>query len=748
MIFSNIKQFLKQNKKIFYYLGFFVVMFSVMSDTTFAADFAEIKKTTSTVAEWLLKWVSVLLALITYLATIFLSPEWINGSLFGLNTYFKDVWILVSNVVYFIFAFILIWVAFMNIVWRTWEQYQLKQALPKFIVWVLIVPFSWFLVQFILSVSAVLTISALTLPFDTFDKFESKLTEVKIPKSCTINLSAKDKDWNSIDSFIDCPREWAVDLIPLIQEWESIDTIFWIISMYTYWIISFDTVWDVDWFDLNSVTNLWDLIVKIIFDLLFVIIYSILMITLWIVLMIRWIYIWIYTMISPVFWLMYFFDKKEWWEWFFWKFNVKEFISLAMVPVYTMLALSFWLLFLYVVWAGMTSEEAISQTKTVSIEKSACEWTDAKDSCIKINDFQLVIKWAVSRDEDGTWLLKNIWWTWLWIVWALILKLFGIIVLWWTIMAAMRSSEITKTITQPIYDFGSKVWWIVTAAPGNIPIFGGQSMKSMDSVASQVSGWISSAQSKRASDFIWKHPFLPWSNWASNIADLTAIRNTMNWKSWDPIAQIKAVEEGMIKAWSAENAKNLESSRLLILDALKNLNLNKDWKITIDTLKDQKGFEDAMNKIDAEATKRNMEFIPGKDWTDIQMKDINKFIKKWETSDTSSSVWNNNITSQVVNNNMVFDLPWVWKINWNTNWWSEVESFNTDDYKDLANYITKNNMSNDDFQHLMNELNVKSGKTDSIKDEIWKYFKSDWTKDVTQSSWDKSALKKYLDWNK
>jgi hypothetical protein len=40
--------------------------------------------------------------------------------------------------------------------------------MPKFIVGVLIVPFSWFLVQFILSISSLLTVGVLTLPFDSF----------------------------------------------------------------------------------------------------------------------------------------------------------------------------------------------------------------------------------------------------------------------------------------------------------------------------------------------------------------------------------------------------------------------------------------------------------------------------------------------------------------------------------------------------------------------------------------------------
>ena len=115
MILSNIKQFF--NKKPIYYIVFFLVLFLFQYDSTFAADNELIKKI-ETFSSWLLQWVGVLLGLATYLATMFLSPEWINGSIFGLDKYFKDVWILVSNVVYFVFAFVLIWIAFMNIIWK------------------------------------------------------------------------------------------------------------------------------------------------------------------------------------------------------------------------------------------------------------------------------------------------------------------------------------------------------------------------------------------------------------------------------------------------------------------------------------------------------------------------------------------------------------------------------------------------------------------------------------------------------
>jgi hypothetical protein len=52
----------------------------------------------------------------------------------------------------------------------------------------LIVPFSWFIVQFLVSVSSILTISAMNLPFEAFKDYESAMSKVEIPKNCTIKL--------------------------------------------------------------------------------------------------------------------------------------------------------------------------------------------------------------------------------------------------------------------------------------------------------------------------------------------------------------------------------------------------------------------------------------------------------------------------------------------------------------------------------------------------------------------------------
>ncbi len=558
MIFSNISQFFKQNKKIFCYIVLFLALFWVSGDFAFARgagddtdgqDFVDI-------INWLMQWIWVWLALFTYLATVFLSPEWYNGNFFGMTDEFNKIWILVSNVVYFVFALILIWIAFMNIIWKNADQYQLKQALPKFIVWVLIVPFSWFLVQFILSIAAVLTVSSLTLPFDTFKEYGTNMKNISLPSKCYLDLttfgnssdSAAKKDTatetqtqttgtkttssTSSDDYIRCDK---INSSTAAADSNSISSIFGIVSLYTYGILSFDSIDNITRSQINNwnIKTFWDLVVKIWFDFIFVIVYWILFITLWMVLLIRWVYIWIYTMMSPVFWLMYFFDKKDWaWEGFFSKFNVKEFISLALVPVYVMLALSFGLLFIYVIGQWMTSVESGWDGNVV---------IDGKNNIITLgNNFSLEIKWNMSNlsADDVTGFLDTIeegWTGALWVIGTLILKVFGIIVLRWAIMAAMRTSEITKTITQPIYDFGSKVWGIVASAPGNMPVFWWKSATELSSAAWAVKTSIDSHYTSRWTEW-WNEvsPFAKTSaSWMNSVnARHTWVNSKAQWEEY------------------------------------------------------------------------------------------------------------------------------------------------------------------------------------------------------------------------
>ena len=668
------------NKKIIKYFFIFFVVYYLSSDISFATEnIDQMVENTSTIAEGLLKWISMILALFTYLTTVFLSPAWINWGLFWLNGYFKEIWILVSNLVYFVFAFILIWIAFMNIIWKSADQYQLKQALPKFIVWVLIVPFSWFLVQFILSLSAVLTVASLSLPFDTFDKYEKSLDKVSIPKECTLDLRSfldKGTAWNETTEdtgYFSCtnrknPSE-AISINEIAWAWKSIDSIFWIIAMYSYGVLSLDTIDGVDKVDLGSVKTMWDLIVKIVFDLLFVFIYSILMIAIWMVLMIRWIYIWIYIMISPVFWLMYFFGKKDWWwNWFFSKFNIKEFIALAMVPVYTMLALSFWLLFLFIVWSWMSGTSTFSQGSA---------WSDVKvwEDNIQVWQFKLNIKWQVSKLDNATWFMKEVWWAWLWIVWSLILKVFGIVILWWTIMAAMSTSKITEAIIKPLQDFWEKVGWIITSAPWNIPIFptwkwGMQSMRSLSQAWSTIESVISSKGSVRASilsNQLWFgndkvtdnmnsiKSRIPWANNDEKRAWLA--KEMLKWVDWDAnkLHNNPLAKENLYELWKI----------IIWLEGLKWININSSNDIN-----DTNKIAELYKAIEAKWWKF-VDILPEANWG-INGAAIQEAVKRykenannsnWEDSTNNNTnppnSWWNSTVNVSINNNKIQNINWI-----------------------------------------------------------------------------------------
>jgi hypothetical protein len=52
----------------------------------------------------------------TALVALFMQPGWVNGEIFNLQPILRNIWIMVSNVVYLIFALILIAISFMNII--------------------------------------------------------------------------------------------------------------------------------------------------------------------------------------------------------------------------------------------------------------------------------------------------------------------------------------------------------------------------------------------------------------------------------------------------------------------------------------------------------------------------------------------------------------------------------------------------------------------------------------------------------
>jgi len=92
-----------------------------------------------------------------------LSPDWTMGDFFGLRPYFIQVWVLVSNLVYIVFALMLLWMAIMQI-FSSESNYAFKKKLPRFLVGIMIVPFTWLIVSWTLSFANQAVAAVLSIP--------------------------------------------------------------------------------------------------------------------------------------------------------------------------------------------------------------------------------------------------------------------------------------------------------------------------------------------------------------------------------------------------------------------------------------------------------------------------------------------------------------------------------------------------------------------------------------------------------
>lgn len=717
-MFTKIKQALFKHKLFLTKIAVFFWLYFLMTDFSFAStqndvDFKKIEDWFIQITTWISTIISVLLWALTYLVTLFLTPEWTSGTVFGLSKNLKDIWVLMSNIVYFAFAFILIAIAFANIVWTQWD-FALKQALPRFIVWILIVPFSWFIVQFFVSLSSILTISALNLPFEVFQDYESKMSEVRIPKNCTLNLWVLwEKEWTNSQEVTPSNQIYYCDkdepkpsVADLLKSDKASDGIFGIVWLYTYWLVNIEWISKIDEKQLrDQIKTIWDIVVKVVFDLLFIVVYAILMIALWLALMIRWIRLWIFMMLAPLFWIMYFFKKWWWGNWFLQKFNFKEFIALTLTPVYAMLALSFWIFFIFVSWKWMTW---VTTDLTV------------KDKEVKIWDFTLTVEWAVSNDLSVTDFLKTIWDWALWVIWALILKIFWIVVLWWAVMAALKQSQITQEIIMPISEFGKNVWELATKIPQYTPLWPGwQTLNSMSQIPSQLQYYLNTKSSARTWDFMKK----VWLEWES-VQAIKDLENSVKLlKSSKSVDNQKEFFNKMISAVRADNEVLRNSDfRKSVSEWFKELWINKDQASLRNINELSQTLMDFGSKWQSQKEILRSAGITGEMTTKDEITD---FLKKSEsfTPTENSVAWAEAADKRVININVQnkgINLP---NINWQ---WSTSINLNGD-WQAIANSIKTHFWSNENIiranlsviESQLNKVWLSEREVAEIKRLLW-----------------------------
>lgn len=665
-LIQKIKTTILENRKNIIWLAFFIMLFwadnsfaeNTATDAAKASDWTDVVKWVN----WLLLFVTSWLWLMTGLVMKFLEPGWTTWSVFGLNDILKNIWVMISNIVYFIFAFLLIAIAFMNIIWKWDNNYQLKTALPKLIMWIIMVPFTWFIVQFIISISTLLTASVIQLPYDVFKWSETQksiINDIKIPVNCTVDLSA------SSGSGVTCSNE-EKDKKPLSELLNSKDTIGWVIWFYSFWLINIWSLTSVlteqisnkDTWWISTVFDLW---LKIIIDVVFVIAYLILLRAIALALFTRWIYLWFYAMFSPIFWLIYFFWKSmPSWMKKLEILTIPKLIWLAFVPVYVAAALSFWFIFLVSAWHWLSW---FTQDKY----NTPASWTTTA-SWFTAGGIHFSIKWANNGKRPewsnaALWVLAK-WWD---LVWQFIIQLFGIAVLWMVVMAALSSSSITESVVKPIADFGWSIWKTVMKLPQYAPIFPGwQSAASMSTVWSNISSSFESAQNKKWTDFYNKN----FGNWDQLTQEAMKLKTDIK-TAWNDITKLsKATQDLLAKS---ENVVKLSSNSESI-ERLKEIS-NWFWKSVTES-NEYKTFEKNPNRESVVWLLKILDKNAQEKWSNIfkansdalNIDIVNSEIKemaKWESTDyvdsKISNKWSTNINETNIN-----VMQWIKNVDWDT----------------------------------------------------------------------------------
>ena len=621
---SKIKSFFLDNKKSLFYAVFFLFSFFLFSDLAFANNATWGTWESDTINEvikvvnYILVMSSALLWAATAMISLFLTPGWVNGTVFGLDSYMKDMWIMISNIVYFAFAFILITIAFMNIIGK-WDKWELKSALPKFIVWVVMVPFTWFFVQFILSISAILTVWVLTLPYDSFESKSTYQDAIKQMEAIISNPENQNTSWDQANEWIPTTFilnlsqnlvpaswengasvkkkeeflvQWNDKKITEILKWDGAsgheNSIFWVLGLYTYGIMQIQHL-DTEngWLFWEAISDITDMTLKLVFDALFIIVYLVLMIALFLALLVRGIKLWVYAMLSPTFGLLYFFDKTDG----VWsgsaKFGIKDFISLALVPVYVAAALSFGLLFIMVSSYGMWTSSLLAKCTTEDLAGIESSVSPDKMNCMNIGSFTFAIQWAV---WESTWWAPSGW-----AFGRIIMQLFGIVVLWLAVMMALKQSEITEQIAKPIWDFWNSVWWLVAKSPMYAPIIpGGLSVTWLKSAWSTVTSAVEQRSSRQWSDFAQQNfPWLFWENFKKlNDATINLRSAAQDMDKYNRSRELIAT------AWSAQALADNKPAREALADAFKSI---RSWAFGFDVSEER--IDELRNASSADAVR-------------------------------------------------------------------------------------------------------------------------------------------------
>jgi hypothetical protein len=289
-----------------------------------------------------------------------MSPDWTSGDLFGLRAPMYALWVTVSNIVYFVYAVMLILIALGTMFGN--DKFSYKVMLPKLALGILMVPFTWWFVQWTISISAVVTASVMTIPMETISTSDVWwMGQPSIPRNITIQegSDAGNKDKT------ECNEITCIKPIDFLGQQSGM---YGQMMVYAYSIFKFDQVKDLSkkWDQAKSIV---DLVHQWLVGAIMFIVFGLLTLALVSILLVRAIKLWAYAIFAPLFTFQFVAgsvgsDKDM--------FSIKEFIGLCFVPAIVWLTLSFGLIIISAVSNSKTSGSS-TPCNVEALEKSWCD---------------------------------------------------------------------------------------------------------------------------------------------------------------------------------------------------------------------------------------------------------------------------------------------------------------------------------------------------------------------------------------
>ncbi len=465
--------------------------------------------------------VTIIVSPAIMLAGWLMSPDWTSGDLFGLRWVMYKLWVTISNITYFIYAILLIFIALATIFGK--ENYGYKAMLPKLALGILMVPFTWWFVQFTISLATIVTASVISIPDEALKEITSWSTtwwnSPVIPKKVTIDEGSNTDKSAIVKDAESCSKNPGNCISPQEMLGKS-SGMYGHLLIYGYGVFKLNEVKQID-NTADAITSIVSLIHQSVIAIIMLVVFGLLTLALIFMLLARAVMLWVYTIFSPfmtlelVMWGVIQNLSKD--------FSIKEFIWLAFVPALVGLALSFWL----VVIAAVQTPINITPGDQCNPEK--LQWDGCKIASIMGNPENVIKRKLDGPDSNGKYITINevtiggvvfefkgkpTGYTdlpgWIagaansvntatsvissagWVFWTIVVDIIALLFIWMAFMAAKWVSKVVGAAAQPFEDMGKKIGTLWASLPKYMPLpIPGWSMAGAQKVASMPEQFMS-----------------------------------------------------------------------------------------------------------------------------------------------------------------------------------------------------------------------------------------------------------------